>query len=249
MPHRRAAGRAGDRLGRPPHRPHAARRRRRGQLLDAHARRRGRRGRGLHAGARRAARDGRAAARARAGGRSSRAPGGLADALARARGAPGAPASAPSPAAARGPRRLPATADDSERRLTAQRALVLRRKADSSILDCRRRRPRDLEQLALALSAHDPQRTLERGYVLVQSPQGEPLLSAAQAREADEVGLRFARARSLRRSSTDERRSMSEPPQHTRPRRRASRRSSAAWTPARPASQRDARAGAGRARR
>jgi len=81
---------------------------------------------------------------------------------------------------------------DSERRLTAQRALVLRRKADSSILDCRRRRPRDLEQLALALSAHDPQRTLERGYVLVESPQGEPLLSAARAREADEVGLRFA---------------------------------------------------------
>jgi len=81
----------------------------------------------------------------------------------------------------------------SERRLTAQRALVLRRKADSAVLDCRRRRPRDLEQLALALSAHDPQRTLERGYVLVESPQGEPLLSAARARQADEVRLRFAK--------------------------------------------------------
>ena len=39
----RPAERAGDRLGRPSHRPHAARRRRRRQLLDADARRRGRR--------------------------------------------------------------------------------------------------------------------------------------------------------------------------------------------------------------
>ena len=80
----------------------------------------------------------------------------------------------------------------SERRLTQQRALVLERKADSSLLDCRRRRPRELERLALALAGHDPQRTLERGYVLVQSSSGEPLLSAVQARAADEVGLRFA---------------------------------------------------------
>ncbi len=81
----------------------------------------------------------------------------------------------------------------SELRLTAKRAIVLRRKTDSSLLDCRRRRPRELEQLALVLSAHDPQRTLERGYVLVESSAGEPLLSADRAREADEVGLRFAK--------------------------------------------------------
>jgi len=81
---------------------------------------------------------------------------------------------------------------ESERRLTHQRALVVKRKADSSLLDCRRRRPQELEGLALALAGHDPQRTLERGYVLVQSSGGEPLLSAAQARAADEVGLRFA---------------------------------------------------------
>ena len=56
-----------------------------------------------------------------------------------------------------------------ERRLTRQRALVLARKAASTLLDCRRRRPRELEQLALALAGHDPQRTLERGYALVQS--------------------------------------------------------------------------------
>ena len=76
--------------------------------------------------------------------------------------------------------------------LTAQRALVLQRKADATLLDCRDGAARELEQLALALGAHDPQRTLERGYVLVQSAAGEPLASAAQAREAGEVRLRFA---------------------------------------------------------
>jgi exodeoxyribonuclease VII large subunit len=81
---------------------------------------------------------------------------------------------------------------ESEQSLTGQRALVLKRKADSALVDCRRRRPQELEGLALALAGHDPQRTLERGYVLVQSSRGEPLSSAAQARAADEVGLRFA---------------------------------------------------------
>jgi exodeoxyribonuclease VII large subunit len=81
---------------------------------------------------------------------------------------------------------------DSERRLSARRLLVLRRKADSSALDCRRRRARELERLALALAGHDPQRTLERGYALVFGPEQEPLPSAARAREADEVSLRFA---------------------------------------------------------
>ncbi len=80
----------------------------------------------------------------------------------------------------------------SERHLTRQRALVLQRKAHSSLLDCRRRAPRELERLALALGGHDPQRTLERGYVLVQSSDDEPLLTATRARAADEVRLRFA---------------------------------------------------------
>jgi exodeoxyribonuclease VII large subunit len=70
--------------------------------------------------------------------------------------------------------------------------LVLARKADSSLLDCRERRPRELRRLALALAGHDPQRTLERGYALVESSEGEPLLTAAQASEADDVRLRFA---------------------------------------------------------
>jgi exodeoxyribonuclease VII large subunit len=81
---------------------------------------------------------------------------------------------------------------DSERGLTGRRLLVLRRKADSSLLDCRERRARELERLALALAGHDPQRTLERGYALVFGPEHEPLPSAARAREAGEVSLRFA---------------------------------------------------------
>ncbi len=89
----------------------------------------------------------------------------------------------------------------SERRLLERRALVLERKAASSLHDCRERRASELERLALALSSHDPQRTLERGYVLAQSPQGDPILTAASAREAQELRLRFAdgvlRARTL----------------------------------------------------
>jgi exodeoxyribonuclease VII large subunit len=80
----------------------------------------------------------------------------------------------------------------SERALTTRRGLVLKRKASSSLLDCRDRRPRELGRLALALAGHEPQRTLERGYVLVQSPEGEPLLTAAAARERDDLRLRFA---------------------------------------------------------
>jgi exodeoxyribonuclease VII large subunit len=76
--------------------------------------------------------------------------------------------------------------------LTARRALVLSRKASSSLVDCRERRPRELERLALALAGHEPQRTLERGYALVLAADGEPLVTAAAARKEDKVRLRFA---------------------------------------------------------
>jgi exodeoxyribonuclease VII large subunit len=81
---------------------------------------------------------------------------------------------------------------DAERRLTERRAMVLERKAASFALDCRERRPRELAQLALVLAGHDPQRTLERGYVLAQSPAGKPILGTADARAAGELRLRFA---------------------------------------------------------
>jgi exodeoxyribonuclease VII large subunit len=81
---------------------------------------------------------------------------------------------------------------DAEWRLGARRAVVLARKRDSAVVDCRERRPRELERLALALASHDPQRTLERGYVLAQTPSGEPILTAADARAAQDLTLRFA---------------------------------------------------------
>lgn len=80
----------------------------------------------------------------------------------------------------------------SERTLTRSRGVALARRTEAAIADSRRRRPRELERLALALAAHDPQRTLERGYALVQSDTGEPISSAARARERERVRLRFA---------------------------------------------------------
>jgi exodeoxyribonuclease VII large subunit len=79
-----------------------------------------------------------------------------------------------------------------ERELIARGALVLARKADATLVDCGGRRVRELERLALALAGHDPQRTLERGYALVQGADGEPLVTAAAARSAGDVSLRFA---------------------------------------------------------
>ena len=52
-------------------------------------------------------------------------------------------------------------------------------------------RERDLRRLAMALAAHDPGRTLARGYVLVEDRAGEALASAAAARAARDVRLRF----------------------------------------------------------
>ena len=50
-----------------------------------------------------------------------------------------------------------------------------------------------LHRAAVALRAHEPERTLERGYALAEAPDGEPLTSAAAARAADEINLRFSR--------------------------------------------------------
>jgi exodeoxyribonuclease VII large subunit len=43
----------------------------------------------------------------------------------------------------------------------------------------------------VALAAHDPQRTLERGYALVEDRAGEPVTSAAAAREQRSLVLRL----------------------------------------------------------
>lgn len=52
-------------------------------------------------------------------------------------------------------------------------------------------RRRDLDRLALALAAHDPARTLARGYAMVTDRDGEPLAAAADARVAGELEIIF----------------------------------------------------------
>jgi exodeoxyribonuclease VII large subunit len=54
-----------------------------------------------------------------------------------------------------------------------------------------RDRARRLETLAMALTAHDPQRTLERGYALVEAADGRPVTSAAAAAGHPELALRM----------------------------------------------------------
>jgi exodeoxyribonuclease VII large subunit len=79
-----------------------------------------------------------------------------------------------------------------ERSLTARRALVLERKTSATARDCRERAPRELERLRLALTGHDPQRALERGYALVQSRRGEPIATAERAQQEGQLQVRFA---------------------------------------------------------
>jgi exodeoxyribonuclease VII large subunit len=69
--------------------------------------------------------------------------------------------------------------------------LVLTRSATRAGSYEQDRRRRELERLSLALGAHDPERTLARGYALVEDRSGEPLGTAAAARAAGEVRMRF----------------------------------------------------------
>jgi exodeoxyribonuclease VII large subunit len=81
---------------------------------------------------------------------------------------------------------------DSERALTRTRALVLDRKVEATRGPELRRRRATLESLASALAAHDPDRTLERGYAIVTDAQGAPVESVGQARTAGDVTVKFA---------------------------------------------------------
>ena len=147
---------AGDRLGRPPHRPHADRRRRRGELLDPDARGRdggadrlrprpaptcSRPGGGCRSQSRRAVLE-----RAR----------GLAAARPRARRARRPPPPPPAPAAARDARQRPPPASATSATLARRRLLVLERKAAAATGAGVRERARDLERLRLAAGRPRP---------------------------------------------------------------------------------------------
>lgn len=77
------------------------------------------------------------------------------------------------------------------RELADTHLLVLRRTAERAQGPARQGRERELQRLALALAAHDPERTLARGYALVEDRAGEALGSAAAARAAQDLRLRF----------------------------------------------------------
>jgi exodeoxyribonuclease VII large subunit len=77
------------------------------------------------------------------------------------------------------------------RSLAGVHTVVLGRSTARAQTSDRGRRARDLEQLSLALAAHDPSRTMARGYALVESADGLALGSAAAARRARELSLRF----------------------------------------------------------
>jgi exodeoxyribonuclease VII large subunit len=70
-------------------------------------------------------------------------------------------------------------------RRAASEAAALVRGADLAA------RRRDVDRLAAALAAHDPQRTLERGYALVEDAAGEPVTSADAARHEPRLTLRL----------------------------------------------------------
>lgn len=72
-----------------------------------------------------------------------------------------------------------------------QRGAAIERSATRSL----QRRREALRKVTLTLRAHDPERTLERGYALAETTAGEPVTSAAAAVAAAEVRLRFADGR------------------------------------------------------
>ncbi len=70
-------------------------------------------------------------------------------------------------------------------------ALGLGRSAERARASDRSGRERELQRLALALAAHDPERTLARGYALVEDRAGEPVTSSGAARAARDIRVRF----------------------------------------------------------
>jgi exodeoxyribonuclease VII large subunit len=92
-----------------------------------------------------------------------------------------------------------------ERDHARRHLLVLERKATAATGAGVRERARDLERLRLALDAHDPERTLERGFALVEDDAGEPVTSARRAAELDGLAVRFADGRLRVRRDRQER--------------------------------------------
>ena len=190
VPHGRAAARAGHLLRRPPHRPHADRRRRRGRVLDAR----------------------RTPPRPPC---PSTAPPPAPSCAASPRGWRSARGwrSSSAPACSRGSRARPPTTSTATAPACASTPASCARPpaAGSRPPGATRRPPRSCSSARRAprrapsrpstratssgsrsaLAAHEPQRALERGYALVEDAAGEPVTSAAAVREHAELTLRL----------------------------------------------------------
>jgi exodeoxyribonuclease VII large subunit len=81
---------------------------------------------------------------------------------------------------------------DADTERIAKRGLVLSRKAGAASGPDAQRRRSALDGLAAALAAHDPERTVARGYAIVDDGAGGVVTSAAQARALGDVRLFFA---------------------------------------------------------
>jgi exodeoxyribonuclease VII large subunit len=88
----------------------------------------------------------------------------------------------------------------SQRRIGAVVLERARRRAIGADMEKRRAA---LDRAMVTLRAHEPERTLERGYALVEGEAGEPLTSAEAAAAAEQVKLRFADGRVGARTEGD----------------------------------------------
>lgn len=92
-----------------------------------------------------------------------------------------------------------------EHATVSTQAQRLARQRDGVLRDVKIRRPGELERLALALAAHDPDRTLARGYALIEDEHAEPITSATAARAHRDVTLRFSDGRVAATIADDDR--------------------------------------------
>ncbi len=93
-----------------------------------------------------------------------------------------------------------AVAGDRSARRAVTDAAALDRTATAAL----ERRRRDLDRILATLAAHDPQRTLERGYALLEDPAGEPISSAAAASAEPVLTVRLHDGRLTVRPEADE---------------------------------------------
>jgi exodeoxyribonuclease VII large subunit len=74
-------------------------------------------------------------------------------------------------------------------------SVVLERARNRAVGADMEKRRDALHRAMVALRAHEPERTLERGYALVEGDGGEPLSSAAEVNAEERISLRFSDGR------------------------------------------------------